>query len=111
MRRILRSLEEPFELVKPPGSYADRPAYVRVCRAQAGENWQRDFPGLALHRVGSPSLDSAYDFVYADHTIGAFAYLPMLLEAGLPAAGLAVVRLAAGERRQHVQGRAVGGPR
>ncbi len=105
MRRILQSLDEPFELVQPPGSYADGPAYVRVCREQAGENWQRGFGGLALHRVGPPGQQSSYDLVYADHTVGAFAYLTMLQRAGLPADGLAVVRssvpgtLAAGEGR------------
>lgn len=110
MRRIIRSLNDgSYEVVRPPGRYGDGPAYVRVCRERAGENWPHRFGGLAVRR-GLPGQDGGFDYVFADHTLSAFAYLAALRRAGLPADGLTVVTLAAGERRQHVQRRTLGGP-
>ncbi len=77
----------------PPGQYGDGPVYLRVEKALAG-SW-RPPSGYRVERNDwRCSCDPRFDYIEIENTHNAFLYLKEMHGQGIPAAALAVVRLA-----------------
>jgi hypothetical protein len=91
MHRILD-----VEVLEPPGRYGDGPVHIRVETAVAGA-W-RPPPGHDVEiNDWRCAHDPRHDYVEVVNTHNAFLYLEDMIDAGVPAEALSVVRLAAEE--------------
>jgi hypothetical protein len=80
------------EVLAPPGLYGDGPVHIRVEKERAGQ-W-RPPPGYSV-AYNDPRCvsDPRFDYVQVVNTHNAFLYVDLMVNWGVPAAALSVVRL------------------
>lgn len=79
-------------VVLPPGGFGDGPVYVRVHRGRAAGSWPQAGHSVEINDRRC-SADQVHDYVVAENSHNAFIYASWIVEKGVPAAALTVVRL------------------
>ncbi len=80
-------------VLRPPGRYGDGPVWIRVETARAG-SWRPPAGYEVELNDWRCSWDPVFDYVEIENTHSAFIYVKDMISRGVPAAALAVVRLA-----------------
>lgn len=79
----------------PPGGYGDGPVHIRVEKELAG-SWRPPFDHSVECNDWRCTWDPTSDYIEIVNTHCAFLYAKEMIRRGVPAAALAVVRLAPG---------------
>ena len=80
------------DVLEPPGRYGDGPVYIRVEKEVAG-SWRPPIGHHVERNDWRCAFDPRYDYVEVVNTHNAFLYLDDMVDSGVPAAALSVVRL------------------
>ncbi len=90
--RVRGRVAEAHVLV-PPGRYGDGPVHIRVEGGIVGL-WRPPADYEVELNDWRCRWDPKYDYVAIENSLSAFLYAKQMIERGVPAAGLSVVRLA-----------------
>lgn len=80
-------------VLAPPGRYGDGPVHIRVEKELAG-SWRSPFHLSVERNDWRCTWDPKFDYIEIVHTHNAFLDVKEMIRWGMPAAALAVVRLA-----------------
>jgi len=80
-------------VLAPPGRYGDGPVHIRVEKELAG-SWRPPFDLSVERNDWRCTWDPKFDYIEIVHTHNAFLDVKEMIRRGMPAAALAVVRLA-----------------
>lgn len=80
------------QVLAPPGGYGDGPVHIRVERQRAG-TWRPPADHDVVCNDWRCRRDPVFDYVEVINTHNAFIYVHRMIEQGVPAAALSVVRL------------------
>jgi hypothetical protein len=81
------------DILKPPGRYGDGPVYIRVEKEIAG-SWRPPVGHRVERNDWRCAFDPRFEYVEIVNTHNAFLYFDDMVNSGVPARALSVVRLA-----------------